>query len=682
MKDLNKIQEFFSKPLEENIVKAFDLQKGLNGMGYDVKVKYLDDFGKDVYEIYLNKPVDSDKIFFDAKKLGFPNVRIFDNMNEIDLNDLVLMKMRAAKDAVRGDSPASQGKRAAIGDDISRVSAEKIKFLKKERAQLMRDMEQEAEPEGGPIANKYGSKLNRIDKAIAKLSGRKEMTYDQAIAENKLLKQAKLSSAEYQKVKKLKDFNPNDYEWNPSESLYVKEKKSKFKKHGEMSGFDMRGIDEASEASKFKKGDKITYYGNKGVVNSAKYNPFAKDWDYTISYIEDGTRKGESGVRDKELKSSPINEAKFTDYSNNELAAYAKELSKQRADAASKGQSDLVSGINKEIEAAARELKKRSQKLKDLSRTELNEANVPSNIAEFAKRKGVSSLVKIVAGWAEKVGKRIVGGTAIGKNYDTLILDMTYQGSEIRINTEYETIELYDEPVRTFAQFKRVYEENQEENLDEAITDPRIDNPKFGPAPKQFTSLRAKLGDESFLDKIQMINVNVLRDLLDELDSYNLEEGNYNPDQEQLDDEDEIFMPVDDEGRPLGEVEIGDKVKINKEYGGGKGKVTDKIGSFIVVNGESYHESDVEESGMNEEEGYSKFLKDDPEFPGGKTKGLTPDVMNKILMRVVQDIEESRPGLWDNIRAKRERGEKPSRKGSKAYKTAVKAGKEINKAKD
>jgi len=442
------------------------------------------------------------------------------------------------------------------------------------------------------------------------------------------------------------------------------------------------GLEENQTESKFKKGDKITYYGNKGVVNSAKYNPFAKDWDYTISYIEDGTRKGESGVRDKELKSSPINEAKFTDYSNNELAAYAKELSKQRADAASKGQSDLVSGINKEIEAAARELKKRSQKLKDLSRTELNEANVPSNIAEFAKRKGVSSLVKIVAGWAEKVGKRIVGGTAIGKNYDTLILDMTYQGSEIRINTEYETIELYDEPVRTFAQFKRVYEENQEENLDEAITDLRIDNPKFGPAPKQFTSLRAKLGDESLLDKIQMINVNTLRELLDELDSYNLEEGNYNPDQEQLDDEDEIFMPVDDEGRPLGEVEIGDKVKINKEYGGGKGKVTDKIGSFIVVNGKSYHESDVEESGMNEEEGYSKFLKDDPEFPGGKTKGLTPDVMNKILMRVVQDIEESRPGLWDNIRAKQERGEKPSRKGSKAYKTAVKAGKEINKAKN
>ena len=36
---------------------------------------------------------------------------------------------------------------------------------------------------------------------------------------------------------------------------------------------------------------------------------------------------------------------------------------------------------------------------------ELTEAYVPSNIKDFAKRKGVSSLVNKVAGWAEKVGK-------------------------------------------------------------------------------------------------------------------------------------------------------------------------------------------------------------------------------------------------------------------------------------
>ena len=90
---------------------------------------------------------------------------------------------------------------------------------------------------------------------------------------------------------------------------------------------------------------------------------------------------------------------------------------------------------------------------------ELTEAYVPSNIKDFAKRKGVSSLVNKVAGWAEKVGKGIRGGTAIGKNYSTLILDMTYQGGEISINTDNDTIRLYDEPVNSFPEFKRVYDE-------------------------------------------------------------------------------------------------------------------------------------------------------------------------------------------------------------------------------
>ena len=76
----------------------------------------------------------------------------------------------------------------------------------------------------------------------------------------------------------------------------------------------------------------------------------------------------------------------------------------------------------------------------EVDEAELTEAYVPSNIKEFAKRKGVSSLVNKVAGWAEKVGKGIRGGTAIGKNYSTLILDMTYQGGEISINTDNDKI--------------------------------------------------------------------------------------------------------------------------------------------------------------------------------------------------------------------------------------------------
>jgi len=43
----------------------------------------------------------------------------------------------------------------------------------------------------------------------------------------------------------------------------------------------------------------------------------------------------------------------------------------------------------------------------------------------------------------------------------------------------------------------------------------------------------------------------------------------------------------------ISEINVGDMVKIDKAYGGGKGEVTDKVGSFVIVNGSSHHESDV-----------------------------------------------------------------------------------------
>lgn len=90
---------------------------------------------------------------------------------------------------------------------------------------------------------------------------------------------------------------------------------------------------------------------------------------------------------------------------------------------------------------------------------EINEAaRVPSNILDFAKRKGsyATSLVKKAATWAEKAGKYISGGTAIGKNYSTIILDMKHQGSEIYISLDDETIELFGEEVTDAKSFAKV----------------------------------------------------------------------------------------------------------------------------------------------------------------------------------------------------------------------------------
>jgi hypothetical protein len=136
-----------------------------------------------------------------------------------------------------------------------------------------------------------------------------------------------------------------------------------------------------------------------------------------------------------------------------------------------------------------------------VNEAELTEAYVPSNIKEFAKRKGVSSLVNKVAGWAEKVGKGIRGGTAIGMNYSTLVLDMTYQGSEIRINTNNDTVTLYDEPVYSFNDFKQVYLDNQDESdngLEEKINEAlnKI-NEELCPAGKAYIKRRQAAGEKS-----------------------------------------------------------------------------------------------------------------------------------------------------------------------------------------
>ena len=136
----------------------------------------------------------------------------------------------------------------------------------------------------------------------------------------------------------------------------------------------------------------------------------------------------------------------------------------------------------------------------EIDEAELTEAYVPSNIKEFAKRKGVSSLVNKVAGWAEKIGKGIRGGTAIGKNYSTLILDMGYQTADIYINTEDETIELYGEEVNSFPEFQRVYLDNKEEgnSLEERIAEAfnKI-NEELCPAGKAYIKRRKAAGEKS-----------------------------------------------------------------------------------------------------------------------------------------------------------------------------------------
>lgn len=94
------------------------------------------------------------RLHFNTSKTKYKEAGVID---EIGTNDPVLMAMRAQKNA-----PKLQVQKA-------NPNQAKIAMLLKKRADIERDMEQEAEPEGGPIADKYGDMLNKIDQALKKL---------------------------------------------------------------------------------------------------------------------------------------------------------------------------------------------------------------------------------------------------------------------------------------------------------------------------------------------------------------------------------------------------------------------------------------------------------------------------------------------------------------------------------
>jgi len=84
----------------------------------------------------------------------------FKYLNEIDMNDPVIMRARAAKIAKDKQPEPSRG--GLDFEDVMYLRDEQ-KDLEDRIAQLYRDMEQEAEPEGGEIADRYGSMLNKLE---------------------------------------------------------------------------------------------------------------------------------------------------------------------------------------------------------------------------------------------------------------------------------------------------------------------------------------------------------------------------------------------------------------------------------------------------------------------------------------------------------------------------------------
>ncbi len=96
-------------------------------------------------------------------------------VDEIDMNDPALIAARAAKMADEKEKAKQTALDKKYGSSfMDKLDAEldlkqELADLEDEREDVLRNMEEEAEPEGGPIADDYGSILNDIDARMAEI---------------------------------------------------------------------------------------------------------------------------------------------------------------------------------------------------------------------------------------------------------------------------------------------------------------------------------------------------------------------------------------------------------------------------------------------------------------------------------------------------------------------------------
>jgi len=106
---------------------------------------------------------------------------LYDRVNEAtDMNDPVLVAFRATRRELPKLKPAKAKSRRLSFDKYmglldTRIDIDQqIKDLGDEMAQTLRDMEQEAEPEGGAVADRYGSIMMKQENEYAKLKAKKD----------------------------------------------------------------------------------------------------------------------------------------------------------------------------------------------------------------------------------------------------------------------------------------------------------------------------------------------------------------------------------------------------------------------------------------------------------------------------------------------------------------------------
>jgi hypothetical protein len=113
------------------------------------------------------------------KKYPAPTAIFKKRLNEAtDINDPVLVAIRAMKTQMKKKTPVKKIKKVSFDQYLKLIGiqedlVEDMKDTAEDIQDLFRNMEQEAEPSGGPVADKYGAELDKLEKQYATLKKKK-----------------------------------------------------------------------------------------------------------------------------------------------------------------------------------------------------------------------------------------------------------------------------------------------------------------------------------------------------------------------------------------------------------------------------------------------------------------------------------------------------------------------------
>ena len=749
MKDIKKIQEFFSKPLKE-YTSEYDPATAKRNMFAASYNKPGDTKRFRGYMEFLSKLRTSGK----TNMMGAaPYLQQEFNLEKKEANDLLAYWMGGWRNPDLDESLNESVLRGQLAGDSASDMADLlrrygVKQILKQPNDSVTYFHLNNASQGKKIVimlKKMFGVEAQIDNHMYSPSPAVKFDNDQIVesklTENKLLKQDKLSSAEYQKAKKLKGFDPKNYMWDPKQGLYLIRKMSEGKltesRIDQSKVFDQSEVEEIIGEIREITGILEDKYGSNVEYSEHRFSNggggFSFKWSHNrnqggrfgLSIRENGDHKldaiswyDKSKYGSEDIKSGNINVQNietWRDLDNSMLISIWAQLQ------------TLVKKNEVEAEKAlSREAKAQS----DYYGAKADTGRIGYGLSSQPRMRNENlndPVLMRARAQQDKRDRELEREIEPKVDFDE-VLDLRDQKQDIedRIAQLYRDMEQEAEPEggevadrygseleRLETKLYKVMKQINNYDMNESLTEDykpshraynvidKSNNDKI--VAKELSRDKAlelaKTNKDYMIDATDRLNESLNPEVSKALDRFIVAMAK----RYGYSEKDAVFaIQAALKQRDFGDDEKPSKFKKAGEASGfdmrGLKESTEKSWNAIDVSRKAEKEIDNKEwnsrtakkldmlKSLNKS---NKFKKDwsEEKLQGWVDQNYSWEKLSQQFIseniikinEVINKLKEEKPGLWDNIRAKRASGKKMSPKGSKAYKSAVKSGKKINR---